>query len=229
MTRFIDYKKYPLPRIRHHANAALYLPLNQHKGKKFVYPQLIENISWQNVFSSGKLPVYLDIGAGLGKFLIGFSLQNKNANTLGFELRRGAVDWINKVITSEAIGNAKVLWYSAVNGFPFIKSSSIEKIFYLFPDPWVKKRHYKRRAFSVGLLDEILRMLKPQGMLYLMTDVPEVDEYQQEILGEHNGFSFSYVTGDEWDLPVKTNQEEFCIKKGIPFIRMVCKPRPTIR
>jgi tRNA G46 methylase TrmB len=77
----------------------------------------------------------------------------------------------------------------------------------------------------MGLLGEMHRMLKPGGTLYLMTDVPEVDEFQQEILGEHNGFRFSYVTGDEWDLPVKSNQEEFCLKKDIPFIRMVCRKR----
>ena len=128
----IDYKKYPVPRIRHHANAALYIPISLHKGKKFPYPPVIENLNWSDVFTIGKPPLYLDIGSGLGKFLIEISLENKSINTLGFELRRGAVEWTNKVITCENICNAKVLWYSAVNGFPFIKTASIEKIFYLF-------------------------------------------------------------------------------------------------
>jgi len=221
----INYSKYPVPRIRHHANSALYFPLKQHKGPRILYPPVIDEINWKDVFSTGKAPIYLDIGTGFGKFLIELSLHDKNINTLGFELRRGAVEWANKVLSSENITNAKVIWYSAVNGFPFIKTASIEKIFYLFPDPWVKKRHYKRRAFSVELLDEVKRMLKPKGTLYLMTDVPEVDEFQQEILSVHNGFSFSYVTGEEWDLPVKTNHEEFCLKKNIPFIRMICRKR----
>ena len=72
------------------------------------------------------------------------------------------------------------------------------------------------------LLKEIHRVLKPDGKLYLMTDVPEVDEFQQEVLNESGLFDFKYVSDDGWDLDVKTNHEEFCLRKNIPFIRMVC-------
>jgi len=229
MMRSIDYTKYPLPRIRHHANSALYFPLKQHKAGKLVYPPLIHEINWKDVFAGGKAPKYLDVGCGLGKFLAEMALENPNLNILGFEVRQGAVDWTNKVITGEKIQNASAIWYSAVNGFPFVNDSSIEKIFYFFPDPWVKKRHHKRRAFSIELLDEFYRMLKPKGTLYLMTDVPEVDEHQQEILSEHKGFSYSYVEAKDWDLPVKTAQEEFCLRKNIPFIRMICRKNRSMK
>lgn len=175
------------------------------------------------MFADGKAPKYLDVGCGWGKFTAELAKRNPKVNILAFEVRQGTVEWTNKVIAGEKIKNAKAIWYSAVNGFPFIKDSSIEKIFYFFPDPWVKKRHHKRRAFSAELLDEFHRVLEPKGALYLMTDVPEVDEYQQEVLSEHNGFSYSYVAQNDWDLEVKTYQEDFCIKKQIPFIRMICK------
>jgi tRNA (guanine-N7-)-methyltransferase len=144
---------------------------------------------------------------------------------LGFELRQSAVEWTNTVINGEGIGNAKALWYSAVNGFPFIETSSTEKIFYFFPDPWVKKRHHKRRAFSTELLDEFARVLKRDGTLYIMTDVPEVDEFQQKILAQHNGFTFTYTDEKDWKLNIKTYQEQFCISKDISFIRMICKKK----
>lgn len=223
MSKTINYKKYPVPRIRHHAKSTLYFPLTQHQSHKIKYPPLIDKISWNDIFPGGAAPRYLDVGSGLGKFMIEISLVNPDINTLGFEVRSGAVEWTNNILSEEKITNAKALWYSAVNGFPFIKSSSIEKIFYFFPDPWIKKRHHKRRAFSVELLNEFYRMLKASGTLYLMTDVEEVDEYQQWILNEHKGFSFSQISSENWDLAVKTNQEEFCLKKNIPFTRMACK------
>ncbi len=138
-------------------------------------------------------------------------------------MRKGAVEWTEGVIAGEEIPNAKAIWFSAVNGFPFIASNSLEKVFYFFPDPWLKKKHYKRRAFSVELLKEIHRTLKDDGKLYLMTDVTEVDEYQQGVMRESGLFDFKYSGVDEWELSVRSNHELFCLEKQIPLIRMVCK------
>ena len=221
----IDYTKYPLPRIRHHANPILYFPLKQHRGSNFEYPPVLKKINWSDVFEDGKPPSFLDIGCGLGRFLIESSLKDTEHNYLGFEVRRNAVAWIDSVIQGEKLKNVKAMWYSAVNGFEFIKSNSLSKVFYLFPDPWVKKRHYKRRAFSVELLEEIHRVLKPSGKLYLMTDVPEVDEFQMDAIGKHGGFNFAYADDRKWDIKIKTNHEEFCLLKNIPFIRMICRKK----
>lgn len=223
----IDYKKYPLPRIRHHANPVLYFPLKQHKGNNFVYPPVFDKLNWNEIFADGKPPVMLDIGCGLGRFLIEMSLIHSNVNILGFEVRQNAVEWIDGVITGEELKNVKALWYSAVNGIPFIEDGTIEKVFYFFPDPWVKKKHYKRRAFSTEMLDEIYRVLKPEGSLYLMTDVPEVDEFQREVLEQSGKFSYDYVNNTDWEPEVQTNHEEFCLRKNIPFIRMVCRKKPV--
>jgi len=221
----IDYTKYPLPRMRHHANPVLYFPLKQHKGNNFYYPPVFEKLEWNEIFSSGKPPDMLDIGCGLGRFLLEISLKNSDKNILGFEVRQTAVEWIKGVIEGEKLPNVQALWYSAVNGMSFIETGSIEKVFYFFPDPWVKKKQNKRRAFSAELLKEIHRVLKPEGNLYLMTDVPEVDEYQQSILKETGLFEFRYTEKDQWDLQVRSNHEIFCEDRGIPFIRMTCKKK----
>lgn len=211
-----------MPRLRHHANPVLYFPLKQHKNRNFKYPPLVQEFDWKEIFASGKAPVYLDIGSGMGKFLIEIALAEPDINILGFELRQNAVEWVNKVLAGENVSNARVLWYSVVNGIPFIESGSIRKIFYLFPDPWIKKRHHKRRAFSVELLNEFHRMLSKGGGLYIMTDVPELDEHHAEILTEHDGFEYIYHTEEQWEFEIRTNQEEFCRSKEIPFVRIKC-------
>lgn len=219
--KVIDYTKYPVPRLRHHANPVLYFPLKQHKNRNFRYPPLIEKFNWAEIFSNGKPPAYLDIGSGMGKFLIETAVLEPEVNILGFEIRRSAVEWTNGVIEGEDIKNARALWYSVVNGFQFIETGSVRKIFYLFPDPWIKKRHHKRRAFSSALLDEFFRVLNQDGVLYIMTDVKETDFYHKEILDSHSGFSYNYVSSEQWDLSVETNQEEFCMRKQIPFTRII--------
>ncbi len=218
----VDYLKYNPPRLRHHAYASLYLPRKSEKIKKTSYPEIVERIDWSGLFANSKPPEYLDIGCGMGKLMIELALHQSKVNILGMDVRRNAVAWVNKVIDGENIMNAKAIWYSVVNGIKFIDDKSIKKIFYLFPDPWLKKRHNKRRAFSVFFLDELSRVLTNNGKLYLMTDVPEVEEHQLNVIKEHNKFYAEVVSGSEWDLPVMTNHEELCINKKRPFVKMIC-------
>lgn len=219
----IDYTKYPVPRLRHHANPTLYLPEREHHVRLQHYPPRIQTVDWNTLFANGQAPTYLDVGAGMGKFLMETALHTPTVNILGIELRKTAVEWVQSVISGERIPNAALLWYSVVNGMPFIESNSINTIFYFFPDPWLKKKHYKRRAFSPALLDEFARVLRAQGTLYLMTDVPEVDEYQQDVLREHARFHCRAVEcEDEWPLAVRTDQERFSLKKNIPYVRRIC-------
>lgn len=216
------YKKYKAPRMRHHANSCLYLPLKYPRNEKVFYPDEIESVNWKDLFASGAPPAYLDIGCGLGKFMIETALTENKINILGLEVRLAAVDWVNEIIAEEKIPNAKALWYSVVNGVKFIESGSIQKAFYFFPDPWVKKKHHKRRAFSKMFLDEINRILSPEGKLYLMTDVEEVSDFQLEIINEQGSFNAEYVDENNWDLDVISNHEKFCKEKKIPFKRIKC-------
>ncbi|MCX7930180.1 MAG: methyltransferase [Chlorobi bacterium] len=225
--RTIDLRKYPQPRIRHHANPQVYIPLRQLRIVPPNYPPLIEKIDWQTVFANGRPPTVLDIGSGMGHFVIEYALAHPGENILGVDVRKPAVEWIANVLCGEHIGNAAVLWYSVANGLPFIESESLSTITYFFPDPWFKKRHVKRRAFTPALIKEIYRMLCTEGTLYLMTDVPDVDAYQRQLLSEHGGFDIIDVISEQQWFTEHTDQELFCVAKGIPYVRLRCPKRPS--
>ncbi len=167
----IDYKKYPTPRMRHHTAPNLYVPFNEFKVLPRYYPPILPVIDWQKYFSDSAPPTALDIGCGRGGFLLEYALQHPEVNIFGVEVRKQAVEWIDSIIKGENLPNAGVEWYNTTNGLPFISSHSVDSIFYFFPDPWHKKKHHKRRAFNLNLVQEIYRTLKPNGKLYLMTDV----------------------------------------------------------
>jgi tRNA (guanine-N(7)-)-methyltransferase len=218
----IDFKKYPLPKkLRHHTAANLYFPLAELKKRPRYYPPLIDRINWAELFANGEPPDILDVGCGKGKLLLDMAELNPSKNLLGIEVRKVVADWLDGVISEEIIPNVAVLWYSVVNGLNFIESDSMEKILYLFPDPWPKKKHHKRRAFNELVLKEFNRILKPNGQLYLATDVPEVHKYHLELLGKTALLEFDIIDDDEkWGLPV-TNKETFCRKKNISFDRII--------
>lgn len=219
----IDFNKYPMPhRLRHHTSPNLYFKHDELKYDAHDYPPLIESIDWQTIFRDGRPPRMLDIGCGKGGFLLDYSEMFPERNALGIELRHEPVRWIERFCTGENLPNCFAIWYSVVNGIGFVGSESIDEVFYLFPDPWPKKKHLKRRAFSSEFLGEVHRVLVPGGKLYLATDIFSVDDDQRELIEESKLFDFKYVESDEeWNRPV-TNKERFCRAESIPFRRMIC-------
>jgi len=237
---FVDTKKYPKPRSRHHNAANVYFPLQQLEKTPKYYPPIITTINWNDIFSNGMPPHILDIGCGWGSFLFNYATSHPESNILGIEIRKILTDWINEVIKGEHIHNAHALWYSLPNGLPFLEDSSIDAFFSFFPDPWVKKKHHKRRAFSKELIQEMFRLSTDNAKLYIMTDVPEVAEYQIALLNTFPMITNVYaefigdidpdwnmilndlntdVSGSTWDLP-NTDQEIFSQKKNISYLRL---------
>ncbi|MCX8055749.1 MAG: tRNA (guanosine(46)-N7)-methyltransferase TrmB [Ignavibacteria bacterium] len=220
----INFSKYPLPnRMRHHTSPNFYLPASELQIIPKGYPPLIDKIDWANHFANSQPPLLIDIGCGRGRFLLDMSFRFPEKNILGIEVRPLPVEWLQQVIKGESLPNVSVIRYSVVNGLPFIEDNSIEEVYYLFPDPWPKKKHIKRRAFNLDFIREVHRILKNEGKLLLATDVPEVHSYHLEILNEFKLFNVQIVENDEeWNYPV-TNKEDFCRRVGIPFYRIICR------
>ena len=194
----------------------------QTKDVSGYYPPLIKQIDWAKVFLNSQKPDILDIGCGKGTFLLNMSEIYSEKNCLGIEVRKSIVDWINEYIYGEKIPNCSAVWYSVVNGLNFIADSTIEKVFYLFPDPWPKRKHLKRRAFNDEFVSEVYRILNAGAKLYLATDLAEVNKYHKDLLLKSNLFDVELVTSNEqWQFPV-TNKEMFCIKECIEYFRLIC-------
>lgn len=237
----IDTKKYPKPRSRHHNAANVYFPLNRLEKTPRYYPPIYTKINWSDYYPNGMSPTILDIGCGWGSFMLSYAVNHPEHNILGIEIRQLLTEWINDVIRGESISNAHALWYSLPNGLEFLDDASITEFFSFFPDPWVKKKHHKRRAFTKELIEACIRIAMPNARFFIMTDVPEVADYQMELLREYPAFQMEYaefhgMTESSWDdtlshlslqnnapeiwnIPM-TDQELFSRRKNIPYLRL---------
>lgn len=222
----INFRKYPFgQKIRHHVTATYYIPLRELPKLPDGYPPISEITDCSQYFLNQRNPNILDIGCGKGKFLLQYALDHPTDNILGIELRTEAVEWINKIIIGEQIDNAYVLWYSIVNDLPFVADNSIDKIFYLFPDPWPKNKHLKRRAFTLDFLEMCYRKLRSNGTLNIATDCDYVNDYHTKLLDKFGKFDYRLLPNrDEWTYPI-TNKERFCLEKHIDIYRLICQKR----
>jgi tRNA (guanine-N7-)-methyltransferase len=185
------------------------------------YPPVLESVNWADLFINGKFPNVMDVGCGKAGMLFDYAESHPEDNILGLEVRRSLAEWAMNLIKGENVPNAAVQWYSVVNGIDFIADDSMDKIFYLFPDPWTKKRYVKRRAFNDSTLEMYSKKLKIGGTLRLASDVPEVHEYHLELLKKRDDFDILLVKDDQtWELP-PTNKEKFCRRENIDFFRII--------
>ena len=133
-------------------------------------------------------PLEVDIGSGKGLFVLNAAVLNPAVNYLAIEW---AVKYA-KLAASRAVrrGIPNVRFVSAdVRPLILRMADSIAKAVHIyFPDPWWKKRHKNRRIFTPAFIDEVARLLLPDGQLFLATDVAEYYGVMRSIMEEKEAF-----------------------------------------
>ncbi|BBI01423.1 tRNA (guanine-N(7)-)-methyltransferase [Buchnera aphidicola (Nipponaphis monzeni)] len=124
----------------------------------------------ETIFSK-KSPLMIDIGFGNGHFLINMVKKNININFLGIEVYLPGIYYCVNQISLFNIFNLKIIYHDAVEVLRYmIPDNSISKIFIFFPDPWHKKKHYKRRLLTQNFIYLLSNKLIRGGAIYIKTD-----------------------------------------------------------
>lgn len=117
--------------------------------------------------------VWLEIGFGGGEHLAAQARAHPDVGLIGVEPFINGVARLLSLIEAEGLGNIRIFTDDARLLLPLLPDQSLEKIFILFPDPWPKKRHHKRRIVNRQTVAEFARLLAPAGELRLATDDPD--------------------------------------------------------
>src|SRR5206468_2069904 len=108
-------------------------------------------------------------------------------------------------------------------------AASVQAMHIYFPDPWWKKRHHKRRLFTVDFVKQCQRVLLPGGTLHIATDVEEYFGIMRELLAQSTGLRdlpAPVVREATHDLDYLTNFERKARKQGAPVFRAVFERAP---
>jgi tRNA (guanine-N7-)-methyltransferase len=163
-------------------------------------------------------PIEVDLGCGDGSFLVTLAKQNPQRNFLGLERLLGRVRGACRKIACGNLGNARVLRIESSYAIEYLLPPNSVSVFYLlFPDPWPKRRHQRRRIVTEEFLDAIHRALAPGGSFVIATDEREYFEEIQRRSGAMRKFTEKQI-GD-FILPATTFEKHF-LERGLEIHRL---------
>lgn len=117
--------------------------------------------------------VWLEIGFGGGEHLVWQAKQHPDIGFVGCEPFEDGVVKLLSAIELEALPNVRVWAADARPLLRLLPEAGIGRAFLLFPDPWPKKRHQKRRLVSGATVDQLVRVMRSGAELRIATDVGE--------------------------------------------------------
>jgi tRNA (guanine-N7-)-methyltransferase len=162
--------------------------------------------------------IWLEIGFGGGEHLAWQAQHHPDVGLIGAEpFINGTAKLLSK-IDDEAIANIRILPGDARPMLEKLPEASIGRAFLLFPDPWPKSRHHKRRFVQTWVLDELARVLKDGAEFRVASDIAGYVAWTLERVMPHPAFEWTAERPSDWrqrpgDWP-QTRYEAKAIKAG---------------
>ena len=177
----------------------------------------------------GKKSFELEIGFGGGEHIAWQASRMPDTGFIGAEPFINGVAQLLAKIDDQGLGNIRL---HHGDGRPVIErlpDGGLSRVFVLHPDPWPKKRHFKRRMISPWFFQEAARLLKPGGILRVASDIP--DYVRWTLMHARNAPDFEWMAERpaDWrrrpeDWP-QTRYEAKALREGRPPAYLVFRRR----
>ena len=142
--------------------------------------------------------VWLEIGFGAGEHLHWQALHNPRVGVIGAEPFVNGVAKLLSKMENEPAPNIRIHMDDARDIIAALPDASLGRVFILFPDPWPKTRHHKRRFLQTETLDHLARVMKRGAELRFGSDDAPLVEYTLERLMAHPSFSWTATRPEDW-------------------------------
>ncbi|MBO8231265.1 tRNA (guanosine(46)-N7)-methyltransferase TrmB [Prochlorococcus marinus str. MU1402] len=205
--------------MRQHVN-----PLSKNFNEVERIPSLTE------MFDDPYLNLHLDIGSAAGDFLFELALVNNSWNYLGIEIREKLVETSKAKVREREIKNLYFAFGNAINILKDVKNNfiikNVKSISFNFPDPWFKKRHYKRRVIQTEFINILSNSLQKGCLIFIKTDVKDLLDYMDNTILSN----FNFKTIDNKDInysrsfnpnKVQTNREKYAIVNQLDIFEKI--------
>ncbi len=167
----------------------------------------------------GDRPVWLEIGFGGGEHMVHQAAGNPDVGLIGCEPFINGVAMLLGKIRDAEVSNIRIHPGDVRDLFDVLPEGSIDRAFLLYPDPWPKKRHHRRRFVTHEYLVPLHRVLKPGAEFRVATDIADYVRQTLEEVPRH-GFDWLAERPADWRVPwgdwISTRYEQKAIREGRP-------------
>jgi tRNA (guanine-N7-)-methyltransferase len=143
----------------------------------------------------------LEIGYGGGEHLAQIARENPQAGFIGCEVFSGGIAKMVEAIDREQLRNIRLFTDDALKLLLKLPDASLDAAWLLYPDPWPKTRHHKRRFVSPTTLGELARVLKPGSMFRFATDIEDYANWTLAYILREPLFRFVHGDPGSWHQP----------------------------
>ena len=165
----------------------------------------------------GGRPVWLEIGFGGGEHLVHQAALHPEVGILGAEPYVNGVAMLMGHVRRRGLRNLRIHPGDARDLMDVLPEGSVARAFLLYPDPWPKARHHRRRFVTPEHLEPLARAMAPGAELRLATDIPD---YVRQALEEvpRSGFAWTAERARDWREPwpdwTPTRYEAKALREG---------------
>ena len=163
---------------------------------------------------------WLEIGFGAGEHLAWQAQHNPSALIIGAEYYLNGFARACKYVEDERLNNVRLHHGDARSVLDSLAASSLSRVFILHPDPWPKKRQWRRRIVNNETLDRLAQLITPGGILRVASDHADYQPWIMRLLLSHPEFKWTATKSSDWttrkeDWP-QTRYEAKSLREGRP-------------
>lgn len=160
--------------------------------------QVTPGLDPRALFDQPPTAIWLEIGFGGGEHLAALAERHPRVGFLGVEPFINGVAKLVRAVEDRALHNVRVFRDDARLLLEVLPTASIERAFILYPDPWPKARHHKRRLVDTAFADLVATGLKSGGSWRLATDWADYADQIRAVLDPHPAFESAAGAPDGW-------------------------------
>ena len=165
----------------------------------------------------GGRDVWLEVGFGGGEHMVHQAALHPEVGIIGCEPFINGVAMLLGKIRNAGVENVAVHPGDVRDLFDVLPDASISRAFLLYPDPWPKKRHHRRRFVMPEYLEPLARVMKPGAIFRVATDIPDYVRQTLEQVPRH-GFEWLAEGPSDWREPwddwISTRYEQKALREG---------------
>jgi tRNA (guanine-N(7)-)-methyltransferase len=165
--------------------------------------------------------LHIEIGFGDGYHLLDLAINNPQHNFLGIEVYLNGVCNLLKACESKNLKNLFIYPDDADLILGSIPDNLIHAFYVLFPDPWPKARHQKRRFINAQRIELIINKLVPLGTFRFATDVESYFTQVENLILDHKLLQLQNHNPNSLTLFTKYHQKALNLKKKIYIVNFI--------